>query len=166
MTQAIVGKIYKIKKGSEKKCTTYLKTLKATKIRIITSRIDNFGMYRYEILDEQNRYLDYCLDCFTESDLEEIEKTLNNLEIGDVVVDRYGDKRTILSVLPSAPDNSIYLLSQCGYPEKVYAVFTAHELEKRGFTVENTPSTPKKTVDDVLAQLSEEDKEIVKNALK
>lgn len=164
MTQAIVGKIYKIKKGSWGKCTTFFKALKATKIRITTGRYDSY--MHYEILDEQNHYLNSCFGCFTESDLEEVEKTFNNLEIGDVVVDRDGDKRTVLSVLPSAPNNSIYVLSRTSNQKYASAIYSAHELEEGGYTILSTPSTPKKTVDDVLAQLSEEDKEIVKNALK
>lgn len=164
MTQAIVGKIYKIKKGSEGKCGVYVGQHRAVKIKITSiKKIDNLV---YDIFDSQNNFLDECNRCFTESDLEEIEKTLNNLEIGDVVVDKAGDIRTVLSVLPSAPDNLIYVLSRCDNEKKILGIFSAHELEQAGYTIFSTPPTPKRTVDDVLAQLSEEDKEVVKNALK
>lgn len=162
MTQAIVGKIYKIKKGGEKNCGTYGWEGGAAKIKI--DSINKTGKLIYDILDSQNNIICWC-GCFTESDLEEIEKTLNNLEIGDVVIYQ-GFKQTILSVHPSAPDNRIYDISPIDDQKQVLRTISAHSLETEGYTILSSPPTPKKTVDDVLAQLSEEDKEIVKNALK
>lgn len=56
-------------------------------------------------------------------------KTLENLEIGDVVDDDEGLKKTILAVL--AP--SLYVVSRSNEPNIADFVWTAYEIKKKGF---------------------------------
>lgn len=130
-----IGKEYKIKKGCEEKCSFYKPGTDRIKITNIT-----LGELYYNFLDKNGGVLGGCAWCYKPEDLEPFTKTLYNLEIGDEVVDKGGDKKTILSILLSSPNNPIYILS---YPYKqkdsnkkiTYFFRTAFELEMDGYVV-------------------------------
>ena len=103
-----VGEIYTIKPGCETECGTYNNEKRAKQIKVTSVRVS--GALCYDILDSNNTKLDDCSYCFKPKHLIPQTKTSYNLGIGDEI-ELLGEKRTILSVLPSSPENPIYILS-------------------------------------------------------
>ena len=61
-----------------------------------------------------------------EEELELVEKTLDNLEVGDVIENEYG-KRTVLEKVPG------YRMSLSGLPESKGSTFTSEDLKGIGY---------------------------------
>lgn len=78
-------------------------------------------------------YREWCLD---PAWIEPIEKTLYNLEPGDVLVDEDGDERTVIDVLP----NSV-LLSSYSNKNNAGTWMTPNDLERRGYKLKDAPTT-------------------------
>ena len=116
-----IGDIYKIKQGRERACMAFVNK-KGVKILI-----RQLSPLRYDILDKDNNEVSYCSYCFSEDDLVPVEKILNDLEIGDVV-ENIGEKRTVLSVLPSSPDNRVYVMSGAN-PKNTGSLYSAEDLK-------------------------------------
>lgn len=118
-----IGKIYKVKKGSEGKCWVYNenndKFIKITKI--------DEKLY-YDILDKDKKKIVGC-DCFTPDDLEPVKKTLDTLEVGDIVEDENG-KRKVLGVC-----GEVYFMSRQDDFDPYSLGFTAKQLKDDGFKV-------------------------------
>lgn len=79
-------------------------------------------------------------------DLQPIEKTLDNLEVGDVLVDNYGAERTVIDVLPHS-----YLLSSVFNPDTIGDWYTPRDLKKDGYTIKN--ATPKELTELTVAEV-------------
>ena len=97
-------------------------------------------------------------------DLKKVEKTLYNLEIGDIIIDTEGDYRKILSVLPSDKENPLYAISQ--YTDsledldgklKTYSnILTAYTLIEGRFTLYNPESLKEDTSTELTIKQLEE----------
>lgn len=146
------GEIYTIKPKYKSECVNYNMEKYAKKIKII--KIHNSEL-NYDILDNNNNKLNNCSHCFKPEHLIHETNTLYNLVIGDEI-ELLGEKRTILSVLPSSPENPIYILSSfynndTDNKQKQPSVFyTAYGLEQKGYKVSNQPEEVQEmTVEDV-----------------
>ena len=71
------------------------------------------------------RFSDSSCNSFIESDLAPFVKTLETLEVGDVVLDADKDERTVLVVLPN-----LYGLSYGSDPKSFANWYTLHELQE------------------------------------
>ncbi len=155
-----IGDICKIKQGREGECRTFKRNY-GVKIQIT-----QVSPLEYDILDKDNNKVSYCSICFTEDDLIPPVKTLNDLEIGDVVENK-GYKRTVLSVPPSSPENRVYILSDWDYQKHVGTFYSAEDLKDYDYKLVQEPSqTGERTVDDVIKDLPETDKKIIQKAIK
>lgn len=88
-----------------------------------------------------------------------IPRTLETLFVGDVVVDKDGDERTVLGVA-----GRVYLLSCPGYPDGASDVpSTADDLKRNGYKILNhpTPLTDADT-DEMIAELERRGLKIIK----
>lgn len=141
--QIKIGKIYKVKPEFGYKCFNFF-NLEAKYIKFI----DNLS---YEILNEKNKLIRFC-KCFKPEHLEPLEKTLYNLERGDVVEDRYGSKRRVLGLVESNPENQIYVFSCTENFETIGLFLTAKETEEFAFKIvqpEPTEEIKEMTVEEV-----------------
>ena len=77
-------------------------------------------------------FSDIGYNIFIESDLAPVVKSLETLEVGDVVLDRYKYEKTVLAVLPN-----LYALSWLNDPESFSNWWTLHELQKY-YTLKDT----------------------------
>ena len=90
--------------------------------------------------------------------------TLETLSIGDEVVNKGRNKRTIL-MAQGYGKNRCYVLSQFDDNLTANTTFTAHELSEKGYVPVPWVEEKSRNVDDVLAGLPDSDKEIVKRAI-
>ncbi len=124
------GKIYKVKEGHEWKCGAYKeeegKFIKITKIN---------AEYSYDILNKNKKTIDYCGDCFTEDDLEleeEVkEKSLEDLEVGDMFISPDGEKHKVSGI-----EDITFKVDDC---ENI--VFTLNYLKREGYKFYNPNET-------------------------
>lgn len=131
--QIKIGEIYKVKPEFRGECATFKSCTNAKYIRYIQ---DHFRpIVSYEILDENKNRIDFCSLCLEPEHLEPIEKTLYNLEINDLVVDRDGDKRKVLGLIESSPKNPIYILSYSEDFEVCNLICSAKNLETKYYKV-------------------------------
>lgn len=96
---------------------------------------------------------------FNKENLEPVETTLYDLEVGDVVIDEYGNEKTALEVFTQS-----CLLSGYIHKDRIGAWCTLKELEEKGYIIKGTPETKppvKMTVAEVAEKLGHE-VEIVK----
>ena len=97
-----IGKIYKVKEGHEGNCF-YYRAGKGSYIQIIDK--NNKDEYFFKILDDNKEFLNVCDSCFTEDDLEleeEVkEKSLEDLEVGDEVINLDGEIAKIKDIYPA-----------------------------------------------------------------
>lgn len=88
--------------------------------------------------------------CMSWGGLAYLEKTLENLEPGDVVVDKDGDKRMVID---TSKNGKVYLLSaywsehhtpdQINSSQKCFSrAHTAHDLEQNAYTLFTEPTPP------------------------
>lgn len=95
------------------------------------------------------------------------EKTLETLEVGgEVDVGNDAFKRVLTKPSSGEGDYKCYGLSQTNNPKVYDGVYTVYEMKKHKWKPKNTTPVEERSVDDVLASLSEEDKEILKKAMK
>ena len=143
-----IGEILKVKKGHEDKCNSY-KIENGSFIKI-TDIIDDD--YVYAILDENKQVIDSCWGCFKDEDLEPIEKTMDNLEQGDILVDEVGDKIKILGICGLA-----YCIScNNNFDKARNSLYTLKELKDNGYKVyqeEPEETIPEMTVEEVQEKL-------------
>lgn len=128
--QIKIGQIYKVKPEFRDKI--YFATLPVYYIRY-----RNLKTPEIEFLDKNKEifHLTSIGNCFKPEHLEPIEKTLYNLEIGDVVEDRYGSKRTVLGLIESNPENKIYVFSHAENFETIGLLLTAKQTEESVFKI-------------------------------
>lgn len=72
--------------------------------------------------------------CIPWGDVEPLTKTLDNLEVGDVVVDTIGNEREILCLLPG-----LYLLSDFNTKDMGSHWYKKSYLKESGYTLKNQP---------------------------
>jgi hypothetical protein len=64
--------------------------------------------------------------------MQNIEKTLDNLKVGDILVDKYGEKRAVLDL---SQNGQIVFLSFSSNHEKYGDAYTVAELKKYDYTI-------------------------------
>lgn len=83
----------------------------------------------------------YFLELLTE------EKTLDTVDVGDVVVDKDGDERTVMD---TSKNGTVLFLSQRDCPLYFHLPMTRQELKDKGFTVKQpTPAPKEMTLEEV-----------------
>ena len=142
--QVTLGQIYKVKKGHEDKCGTYL-TACGKYVKIT----DTDECLYYDILDENKEEIDYCYRCFKPEDLEEV----NKYKVGDILVnDRGGNECMVLGV-----GERSFLLSADNlftYTDKWYLF---KEMEDVGYKIKGQEAEPEEmTVRQVCDELGRE----------
>ncbi len=126
-----INQIYKIKEGHEGNCFNYCDA-GASFIKFTKLINDKLGTtLQYDILDSDKQYITWCEMCFTEDDLEleeEVkEKSLEDLEVGDEVMDKNNRRYKVIKM-------DITLEQQQGENTLVYD-YTLNELKERKFKV-------------------------------
>lgn len=148
--QIKIGEIYKVKPEFRGECTTFESCTNAKYIRYIQDYFKPIGSY--EILDENKNRIDFCSLCLEPKHLEPIEKTLYNLEIGDVVNDGNGNRKKVLGLIESSPENPIYAFSYLNHFEYFDQLTSAKSLEKASCTIvqpEPTEEIKEMTIEEV-----------------
>ncbi len=80
-------------------------------------------------------------------------KTLNNLEVGDFVVNEYGEKRKILASLGEEGEERVYILSAVEL-KVAGSWYTAFELKKYGYQLSGEVEEAEElTMEEVCAEL-------------
>lgn len=105
---------------------------------------------------------------YKEYELEPVKKDLTTLEVGDVVVEKNGYYHEVLAVVHRNGQKTVYVLirkNKNGSKYDTIYTSTAQQLEDYGYIIKDQP-TQSRTVEDILAELSDEDKEIIKGAMK
>ena len=75
------------------------------------------------------------------------EKTLDTVDVGDVVVDKDGDERTVMD---TSKNGTVLFLSQRDCPLYFHLPMTRQELKDKGFTVKQpTPAPKEMTLEEV-----------------
>jgi len=139
-----IGDVLKPIDGSM--CVTY-EEQNAVAIRI--TDINSDGNYFYVILSKEGTVLGGCSHCFKDDNLTLVNKTLNTLQVGDYVKNKYGDYRRVLAVLSRSDEDGlcVYVLSGDGkkYSDniaKAYSTWTVYDLKRLGYSIEEpTPET-------------------------
>lgn len=126
--QIKIGQIYKVKPEFRDVCMEFCDTTNSVYIRYESNKT-------YEILDEYKEYQNNCSGCFKPEHLEPLEKTLYNLETNDFIEDGDGDKRKILGLIESSPENPIYVISERSNYENFGCSISTKQLEKYGYKV-------------------------------
>lgn len=75
----------------------------------------------------------YFLELLTE------EKTLDTVDVGDVVVDKRGEERTVLD---TSKNGRVLFLSILNYPTYYSTGYTRQELKDKGYTVKQSTPAP------------------------
>ena len=142
--QIKIGQIYKVK--PECKNPFFRNAKNAKFIKFVNSS-------EFEILDENKKMISIILNTtFNPEYLEPFEKTLYNLELGDMVEDDDGDKRKVLSLIESSPENPIYCLSHANDWDDPNNIVSANWKSKNNFKVvqpEPTEDIKEMTVEEV-----------------
>ena len=122
-----INQIYKVKEGHEGKCKDFEYDTRSKYIQIISIKGNRI---EYNILNQDKEPIDEC-HCFTEDDLEleeEVkEKSLEDLEVGDEVMDKNNRRYKVIKM-------DITLEQQQGENTLVYD-YTLNELKERKFKV-------------------------------
>ena len=144
-----IGKIYKIKEGHESECGSFNR-YKGKFIKIT----NNEGYLSYEILNKNKKVVSSC-SCFSEDDLA-IEKTLDNLEVGDILESASGE-RSVLAIC-----GDVYCLSYIDYYDVVGSWLTKKEIEKLGYKPKQVEETQELTVKEISEKLGIKNLKIIK----
>lgn len=120
-----INKTYKVKKGHERICGAY--NMRDGAFVRVTDVISN-DHFHYNILDSQQKEVTQCFGCFSANDLEPVKKTLENLEVGDILKDEDGYEYMVLGVC-----GRVYHLSEPDDFDTSAGSFTAKELKESGF---------------------------------
>lgn len=100
----------------------------------VTGTVTGVGTISFEINGCTHSYADTSfLELLTE------EKTLDTVDVGDVVVDEDGGERTILD---TGKSGKVVLLSLVGKPTRMGGVYARQELEGLGYTVKQSTPEP------------------------
>ena len=86
------------------------------------------GKWRVEL----DNYLELS---FYEKEMEVIEKTWDNLEVGDVLLTEYGNGKTILGM-----SGKVFLLSAPDEPESYGGSWTISDMKRHGWTIKQSLS--------------------------
>lgn len=81
---------------------------------------------------------------FYPGDYEPYEKSLDNLEVGDVIYDSVGDPRTVLAVC-----GKLIAISSTGNPEKMAWWDTVEYLKQCGYHLKEEPKEVELTMDEI-----------------
>ena len=128
--QIKLGQIYKVKPEFRKMCSNFNSKSDSVYVR--------YNGIKMEILNENKKIIlvDYeSSRCFKPEHLEPIEKTLYNLEINDFIKNNVGNKRKVLGLIESDPENPIYVLSEFVYFENSNSTYSAKELEVLSYQI-------------------------------
>jgi hypothetical protein len=87
---------------------------------------------RWEINLDDGQQLGYRVD-----EIELLEKTLDNLEVDDVLVNEDGNEKTILGVC-----GKVYLTSAYKNPNSAGSMYTVQELKDAGYTIKGQTAEP------------------------
>jgi hypothetical protein len=132
-----IGDILKIKKGfTEEVCGNY-RDYKGCFIKIT----DCDGGYDYDILDKDKIKVANCCGCFKDIHLDTLEKTWDNLEVGDIIVNQ-GEEAKILEVLSNS-----FLRSNRGDFSKTGGWYTPKEAQNDGWKIKQDPIVEVETVE-------------------
>ena len=126
--QIKIGQIYKVKPEFRDVCREFEDVKDSVYIRY-------FKEYSFQILDKDKVIVSVCEYCFSPEHLEPLEKTLYNLEVNNFIEDGDGDKRKILGLIESSPENPIYVISERSNYENFGCSISTKELEKYGYKV-------------------------------
>lgn len=127
--QIKIGEIYKVKPEFRNVCGEYNYFTSSAYI----CYADNPSAY--VILDKSKNYLSSCCNCFKPKHLEPLEKTLYNLEIGDVVRDSSGEERKVVGLIESSPEDPLYILCYNESFQCMRILSSAKELENKCFEI-------------------------------
>lgn len=142
-----VGQILKVKKGHDKQCANYQN--KGGSFIKITGIKD--GFYEYDILDVNKKRISQCNICFADEDLEPSEKTLENLEVGDILVDCDGEKK-VLGIC-----GLVYFLSEYGNFDRCGLVgWTLESIKEEGLKLKGESGPKEMTVKEISDKLGYE----------
>ena len=145
MQNVKIGEIYRVKKDSREKCGNFRDKKTAEFIKV--TKIDSDGDIHYVILDKEKNAVGGCEYCLKPSDLLPLKKTLQDIEIGDVVVDRDGNEFAALEVF-----TQLCMLSYSDNHDSVGAIRTFKELESNGYTIKDQESEIKELTMDEIAE--------------
>ena len=148
--QIKIGEIYKVKPEFRGECAVFKSCTNAKYIRYTNN--NNTSITSYDILDENKNKIYFCTGCFEPKHLEPIEKTLYNLKIGDVVNDGNGNRKKVLGLIESSPENPIYAFSYLNDFKYFDQLTTAKSLEKASCTIvqpEPTEEIKEMTIEEV-----------------
>lgn len=101
------------------------------------------SFYSYDILDENLNIISGCCYCFKDEDLEPIKKTLDNLEVGDVI-ENDGYERKIVDVLPNS-----YVIGSNDDNEVVVGILSKKIIKELGYTVKQEEKVTELTLEQV-----------------
>lgn len=142
-----INKTYKVKKGHEHMCGAY--SMRDGAFVRITNIFSN-SYFHYDILDSQQKEVNRCLGCFSADDLEPVKKTLENLEVGDILKNKDGEEQMVLGVC-----GRVYHMSEPYEFDAEIGSLTARELRNRGFKYVKSED------DDEEGELDEEAREAI-----
>lgn len=134
-----VGQKLTVKKGHEQVCGSY-KGEKDPSYIVITETYGSSFDYNYDIFDSNGKRVDDC-SCFTDEDLIPFKKTLENLEVGDMVKDEDG------TYLVLAVCGNVVCLSTKSNHVVADTWYTAKELKDDGFTVSGQKDEEVETIE-------------------
>lgn len=113
--------------------------------------------YFYYLLDENKNKIEFeACTCFTDNDLELIERTIEDVREGDKIIDKHGDVREVLAVCGQMVFTTYFNQE---YTDKTYGgedtlTFTIKELIGRGIKILQEPQEPE-TVEMTVAEVAE-----------
>lgn len=117
------------------------------------------GNLEYNIYDKEGTKVNYCCSCFGAEDLLPYEKTLENLEVGDILTCGSA-KKMVLGVC-----GKVYCVSEYDDYEASDNWYTVQEIEQNGWKLYTEPKAPtvqELTVEQISEKLGYEVK-VVKN---
>ena len=103
---------------------------------------DYIGRYQYKVEGEGLK------DWFCDSELELFPHTIDNLEVGDVLVREDGNEQTVLGIC-----DKVYFLSQINKPEKVTVFICTIEEIKEMFTLKSSEEVEELTIAEISKRL-------------
>lgn len=138
-----IGKKYRIKKGHEGKCANFAMEFEKDNGCYIVITEDKSGLY-YRIYNSDNDDVGNCWDCFKEEHLIPFEKTMQDIEYGDVIIHN-GSKRKVLGRL----NNLMFVSSANRFNESALTNYTIDELIKDGYRVYEKSEEMKNTDEEI-----------------
>lgn len=110
--------------------------------------------YFYYLLDENKNKIEFkACSCFTDNDLELINRPIEDVREGDKIVDKHGDVREVLTVSGQMVF-ATYANEEYRKNPVNYTIFTIRELIGGGYTILQEPQEPE-TVEMTVAEVAE-----------